>query len=97
MDRIIAAPDRFAHIILATLCQDDEVLARSTDLLDKLERAVEDVPNGNKRKADDSALLVCTQCDQVFTEDENSMTACRYHEGMSGPSDGPGPAGFSPR
>lgn len=40
--------------------------------------------NGSHKRKAGSAIHVCTQCDNVFQEDENSSTACQYHQGYLG-------------
>lgn len=80
MDKIVNTSDRLAHLVLVALCHDTEIHARALDLLVKLEQS-ELATNGTKRKAGDDGLLVCTQCDQTFMEEDNSETACNYHEG----------------
>ena len=82
MDQIVNTSDHFAHVVLIALCEDPEVLRKASPLVAQLEqRLPHSALNGTKRKADDSPLFVCTQCDQVFTEAENGPQACAFHEG----------------
>lgn len=83
---ISASSAEKAKSVLMALCTNDPALqSRAKKLLDAMD-SLESGPNAgecnNKRKAE-SAIKICTKCQEPFYEEENSGKACRYHSGSS--------------
>lgn len=91
--RLQEAPEHVVRLILRSICADDDHAKRkASDYLNqfitiKKSGAVnEGASAGTKRKADDADISVCVNCDSIFSEADNSDTACLYHPGTSLPS-----------
>lgn len=100
MERLIGIDDGLAHAVLVSLSEDEGTRKRALQILNQLEPYVchlgfpENIRpltrtcqyNGTKRKAG-ADVLICEQCNNAYTEEENSVTACSYHEGELEPDD----------
>jgi hypothetical protein len=76
----ILAPEQQLRAILLALCDDRSVRARAENHYRAL-KAADNPSTGLKRKAAND-LFVCVQCDEAFTQEDNTETSCRYHPGL---------------
>lgn len=84
-DRLKAAPEHLVRTILRTICHEDyEIKQKTSDYLDKFEAKLSESTSASaKRKAPEPDIALCVNCDNPFTEADNSDTACLYHPGTS--------------
>ena len=88
---IIRAPEETARAILAALCADGDTYLKAIACYNKLEKPAHVDTSGPisgfKRKRVESEIpkMICTHCEEAFTEAENHMKACLYHTGMTYP------------
>ena len=73
------APEHQLRAILLALCDDPAVLKRALNHYSAL-KAADNPTTGLKRKAYND-LFVCVQCDEAFTNEDNTEESCRYHPG----------------
>ena len=91
MERIQVTPEDLVRAVLIALCNDAPIRKRALEHLTKLEIArvkqpqVASASHGAKRKASEpaSSLHVCVQCHEVYSEADNSSTACQFHDGKA--------------
>ena len=82
MDVITSCPDEVARTVLIALCDDKIIRMKAISYINKLQRpATGTAGTAGKRKASDE-LRICIQCQEPFTDAENSSKACRWHDGM---------------
>ncbi|KAM0305348.1 hypothetical protein HYE67_008735 [Fusarium culmorum] len=67
------APKHQLRAILLALCDDSSVCKRAL-------KAADNPTTGLKRKVCND-LFVCVQCDEVYTNEDNTKTSCRYYYG----------------
>ncbi|RSL62588.1 hypothetical protein CEP51_013443 [Fusarium floridanum] len=79
LDELLNAPESQIRSVLGALCSDGIVQRHALEHFDAL-KSEEGSSGGQKRKAA-GELLICVQCDQPFTEEENDKKACWYHWG----------------
>jgi hypothetical protein len=91
--RLQEAPEHLVRLILRSICaEDDHAKRKASDYLKQFTRIKksglvdEGASAGTKRKAADVDISVCVNCDTIFSEADNSDTACLYHPGTSLPS-----------
>lgn len=87
MDALNCASESTVRAILFALCADRSVRFNALKMLDQLQpsaklmaRAPEYTQLRTKRKADVD-LAICVQCDEPFSEQNNTPQACTYHSG----------------
>ncbi|KAM6537641.1 hypothetical protein FALCPG4_003552 [Fusarium falciforme] len=79
LDELLNAPESQIRSVLRALCSDRTVQRHALEHFDALKEGSSG-GGGQKRKAA-GELLICVQCDQPFTEEENDKKACWYHWG----------------
>jgi hypothetical protein len=86
--RLKTAPEHVVRTILRTICHEDyHIKQKTSDYLDKFGAKLSDTtPAIGKRKASETEITLCVNCENPFTEAENSDTACFYHPGTSSSS-----------
>ncbi|KAF4436083.1 hypothetical protein F53441_13331 [Fusarium austroafricanum] len=75
----LLAPEHQVRSVLLALLDDPVVRHRALNHYHTL-KAADNPATGLKRKAMND-LFVCVQCDQAFTQEDNTETSCRYHPG----------------
>lgn len=82
LDQLMEAPHHHIRAILLALCNDIEVQQTALAHLQSLQDFDTDTSSkAPKRKAMHEAL-VCGQCDEVFSDEDNNEGDCIYHPGL---------------
>ena len=79
-DKIAHAPEPLVRAILTALCSDAAVARQAAEFNNKLLTAQYAPAAGTKRKAEDT-LMICWQCREAFSQDQNHEKACLFHNG----------------
>lgn len=80
LDELLKAPEAQIRSVLRALCSDRTIQRHALEHFDALKSEEGSGGGGQKRKAAGD-LLICVQCGQPFTEEENDRKACWYHWG----------------
>ncbi|KAM0292246.1 hypothetical protein ACHAO9_003219 [Fusarium lateritium] len=78
----LQAPEQQLRAILLALCDSSSVRSRAENHYRAL-KAADNPSTGLKRKAAND-LFVCVQCDEAFSQEDNTETSCWYHPGARG-------------
>ncbi|EFX04776.1 caib baif family enzyme [Grosmannia clavigera kw1407] len=90
-DHIVEISDHTAHLVLIALCKDPGTRQDAMKVIANFDVAEQNRPLSEnstcstKRKVRDDDVMVCEQCTKIYTEDENSDTACNFHSGQLEP------------